>query len=153
MYQTFEIGPQLNNTAPDFTLYNHEQERYTLSYLIGERGLLLGFTNDIWLPASIRRILWMQRHAAKIMNEGVNVAIVLHNQPHTLYGFYVSSPVPLPFPLLADVNHQVHAMYNMASHPGMILIDANCITREKWLMPDERLWPKSREIIDAVHLL
>jgi hypothetical protein len=39
----------------------------------------------------------------------------------------------------------------MDRHPGLLLIDHHHILRDKWLMPDERVWPKLEEITRSVH--
>jgi hypothetical protein len=52
---------------------------------------------------------------------------------------------------LADIDGAVHQLYSMDRHPGLLLIDHNHILRDKWLMPDERVWPKLEEITRSVH--
>lgn len=122
-----------------------------LDGLMGSNGLLLGFLVDIWLSASVRRIIWLQRHANTIIRAGYNVALVMRDQPHMLYGYYISSPSPLEFPLLADVSGDVHRLYHMSNHPGMVLLDNQRVIRHKWLMPDERVWPKIQEMLDVLN--
>jgi hypothetical protein len=61
MLNTFELGPFLNVAAPAFMVRDHESRKHILDDLMGKNGLLLGFIGDIWLPASVRRILWLQR--------------------------------------------------------------------------------------------
>jgi alkyl hydroperoxide reductase subunit AhpC len=117
---------------------------------MGSNGLLLGFLVDVWLSASVRRIIWLQRHTYSFLRAGVQVAVVVCDQPHTLYGYSISSPSELPFPLLADVNTQVHRLYNMVNHPGLVLLDSQQTIRHKWLMPDERVWPKIQEMQEVL---
>lgn len=153
MYNTVEIGPRLDTAAPEFACSDHAQVRRHVDELMGEHGLLLGFIGDIWHPASIRRILWLQRHAQTFLHGGINVALLIRDQPYMLYGFYVSSPTPVAFPLLADVRGDVHRLFNMESHPGMVLLDRFRFVRHKWLMPDERVWPKIHELLEMIEQL
>jgi len=151
--ETFELGPLLNVVAPDFALSNHEHRRQSLENLMGAKGVMLGFIGDIWLPTSVRRIFWLQRNATKFALSGAPAALLVRENAHTLYGFRMSSPLPVPFPLLADVNGDVHRLYNMAQHPGLVLLDRNRVVREKWLVPDERVWPKMQELVKAIDSL
>lgn len=151
--QTIELGPYLNITAPDFRLYNHDNQQNSLADLMGEQGLLLGFTGSIWQPASIRRILWLQRHAARFKREGVNIALLICDKPHTLYGFYLSTVTPLSFPLLADVDREVHLRFRMDRFAGLVLVDHRHLIRDKWLVPDERVWPREQELVQSFNLL
>jgi alkyl hydroperoxide reductase subunit AhpC len=153
MYHTLELGPLINTPAPGFAARNHGHQKVSLDEVMGDKGLLLGFISDIWLPASVRRILWLQRHAGTFMRVDVNLALVICDQPQTLYGFRVSSPLPLEFPLLADVDHAVHRLYNMDELSGLVMVNANGIIRHKWLVPDERVWPNVNELLDAAKLL
>lgn len=153
MYNTLELGPRLNTPAPHFSLYNHQNQISTLDDLMGSRGLLLGFTGDIWQPASVRRILWFQRHHPRFTRAGVALALLICDKPHMLYGFYMSSETPLGFPLLADVDRLVHKQFNMERYAGLVLLDRNLTIRDKWLVPDERVWPKENELIQSFDLL
>jgi|FLYN01.1.fsa_nt_gi peroxiredoxin len=153
MFHTLELGPILNVAAPAFMVRDHEHRRLSLDDLMGKQGLLLGFVGDIWMPASVRRILWLQRHAASFMRMDINLAPVICDQPHTLYGFRVSSPLPLEFPLLSDVDHAVHQLFNMDDLCGLVMLDSSRTIRHKWLVPDERVWPSINEILDAAKTL
>ncbi len=153
MYETIELGPILGSRAVDFTLPDHTQTPHSLSDLMGRNGLMLGFIGDIWQAASVRRILWLQRHVAKFSQIGTPIALLVRDHAHTLYGFRMSSPLPVPFPLLADVDGKVHRAYRMDRHPGLVLIDRNGILRYKWLMPEDNIWPKMPELVEAAQTL
>lgn len=152
-YDTMELGPLLNFQVPDFSLPDHENNPHNLSKLMGTTGLLMGFIGDIWQPVSVRRILWLQRQVSKLNLMGVPITLLVRDHPHTLYGFRMSSPLPVPFPLLADADGQIHRAYNLDRYPGLLLLDREGILRDKWLMPDDRVWPKINEIVQAVHHL
>ncbi len=149
-YETAELGPMLNNVVANFRLLDHKKSYYSLDDLTGQTGVLLGFIGDIWQPASVRRILWLQRHVHKFALMGTPTALLVRDYPHTLYGFHSSSPLPVPFPLLADSDGEIHKLYQMDKYPGLLLIDHMHILREKWLMPDDRVWPKLHEITNAI---
>lgn len=150
MMQTYELGPHIGLTAPNFAARDHAGCTYRMNDLMGREGLILGFIGDIWFASNIRRIIWLQKHAHTFIRMGYNVALVISDQPHMLYGFYMSSPTPPEFPLLADMDGRVHRQFNMEAHPGMVLIDRDHIIQHKWLLPDERVWPKIQEIIDVL---
>jgi peroxiredoxin len=153
MFNTIEMGPRLNERGASFSLYNHENRITHMEDLCGTRGLLLGFTGDIWQPASVRRILWFQRHYPRFVRLGVDVALLICDKPHMLYGFYMSSVTPLGFPLLADIDRTVHKQFSMERYAGLVLLDSDLIIRDKWLVPDERVWPKEQELIQSFDLL
>src|SRR5512134_850464 len=89
--QSLELGPRLNLGAPSFSVRDHTEQPQHLNDLMGEKGLVLGFIGDIWHEASVRRMLWLQRHAHQLLRTGCNMALLICDQPHMLYGFYVSS--------------------------------------------------------------
>jgi peroxiredoxin len=153
MFNTVEMGPRLNTPALGFALYNHENRISHLDELVGPRGLLLGFTGDIWQPASVRRILWFQRHYPRFLRLGVDVSLLICDKPHMLYGFYMSSVIPVGFPLLADVDRAVHRQFSMERYSGLVLLDRDGVIRDKWLVPDERVWPKEQELLQSFNLL
>jgi peroxiredoxin len=153
LLETYELGPMLNTLAPDFALLDHDQRRQHLDDVIGSKGVLLGFVGDIWMPTSVRRIFWLQRHAHKFALSGAPAALLVRDKPHTLYGFRMSTPFPVQFPLLADTDGQVHRLYRMEHNPGLVLLDRSKFVREKWLMPDERVWPKMQELVDVIDSL
>lgn len=153
MYETAELGPLINFSVPGFSLLDHKQVSHSLDDLMGYTGVMLGFIGDIWQPASVRRILWLQRQVHKFSLLGAPIALIIRDHPHTLYGFHMSSPLPVPFPLLADPDGKIHQAYQMDRHPGLLLIDRQHILRDKWLMPDDRVWPKVQELAQSIQEL
>jgi peroxiredoxin len=150
LLETVEMGSIPETRAQPFTLPDHNQDPRSLNDLIGRSGVLLGFIGDIWQPASVRRILWLQRQAHKFAMMGTPIAVIVRDYPHTLRGFHLSSPLPVPFPLLADVDGAVHRAYGLDRYPGLLLIDRNLLLCHKWIMPDDRVWPKVTELTGAV---
>ena len=153
MYGTMELGPVINTKVYNFKLNNYKGTVHTLDSLMGGNGVLLGFIGDIWKPTSVRRILYLQRHVSKFALMGTPIALLVRDHASTLYGFQISSPLPVPFPLLADEDGSVHLKYGMDRHPGLLLIDNAYMLRQKWLMPDERVWPRMSELVKAVQQL
>lgn len=153
VYDAFETGPAINTPAPDFKLPDHNRAPHTLASLMGNQGLLLGFMADVWQPSSVRRILWMQRHVASFAMLDVSLALVTTDQVHMLYGFHNTTPLPIPFALLADDKGDVHRAYQMMSQTGLLLIDRKQVVRQKWLMTPEMVWTRLNEIHAAIQLL
>lgn len=151
--ETLELGPRINTLMPEFRLLNGERREQTLKDVMGEHGLLLGFIGDIWMPSTVRRILWLQRHARRVQMLGVNVAVIVRDQPHTLHAFNLSSPMPMEFPMLADPEGSTHTAFGMGVNAGMLLISTKRILRDKWVMPDDRLWPRVQELLEGSRLL
>ncbi len=145
-----DIGPRLHRSAPDFAARDQEGLFHRLPNLMGENGLILNFIGNIWQSANVRRIVWLQRHANAFIREGVNVALVANDDTYLLYGFYASSPVQMDFPLLADVDGHIHALYNLLQSPAMLILDRSQVVQHKWIMPDDRVWPTMQEITEAV---
>jgi peroxiredoxin len=153
VYQFVEHGPIVNSTVPEFQLPNHNNTVVPFNDLIGKNGAIFGFIGDIWQPTSVRRILWLQRNVGKFALMGTPVSLLIRDHPHTLFGFYSSSPLPVPFPLLADTDGRVHQIYNMERQAGLLLVDRQRIVREKWLMPAEYVWPKFTDLMQAIQRL
>lgn len=149
----YEHGPRLESKAIAFVLPDHNLVAHNLGQLMGSNGLLLGFIGDIWKPASVRRILWLQRHVGKFAMMGAPAALLVRDHAHTLYGFRASSPLPVPFPLLADVDGKVHKSYSMDQSPGLLLMNRDGVIRYKWLVSDETVWPPLSELTQAVQTL
>lgn len=139
--------------APDFNVPDQYDRLQTLASVMRGSGLLLGFAAGIWQPASVRRLLWLQKHAHRLTSTGLNVALVVCDRQSTLYGFHMSSPVSVNFPLLADANGAVHARYGMADQPGMVLVDPNGVLRQRWMMSIDRVWPAVNDLLAAAQKL
>jgi peroxiredoxin len=145
---TLELGPPLSHSITNFLIRDHANKTHFLADLIGENGLMLGFISDVWNAISIQRILWLQRNFYSFKRQGVNMALVARDEPHLLYGFYVSSAMPPEFPLLADTDGRVHQALSMERFHGMVLLDHHLLVSRKWLVPDDRIWPKLHDILE-----
>ncbi len=136
----------LAQAAPEFSVRDHAGKTQTLSNMMGMNGVVLGFLGEIWNPINIQRIIWLQKHAHSIHRNGYKLALVTRDQPQVLYGYYVSSLTPPPFPLLADESGDVHAQFEMAGRSGMVVLDRSKIARHKWEVPADRIWPRLSDI-------
>ncbi len=132
--------------TPDFCITNHEGKELNLSSMMGENGLVLGFVGDIWNPVNIQRIMWLQKHAHSFHRSGHNLALIAQDDTNALYGYYVSSLTPPPFPMLSDLDGTIHHMFDMDGRAGMIVVDSSQIARHKWEMPADRIWPRLTDI-------
>jgi peroxiredoxin len=137
--------------APDFTTIDHLEHAHTLHSIMGARGLLLGFVGDIWLPSSVSLLRWLGAEAAPLHRMEVATAALVGNAPHMLRGFISASPVPPRFPLLADADRMIHAVYNMGQ-PGVMLIDAEGRIRGRWL-PMKKGLPRPKRLLRLVEAL
>lgn len=143
------LGPGLHTSAPAFQLPTCDRQVIGLDTLMGERGLLLGFTGDIWQPVTVRRMIWLQRHSAALRAQGIEIALLVSSPPHMLAGFRVSSALVLDFTLLADVDGETRQRYQIDAHGGLILLDNRQIIRGKWLALSERGWPQSHSLFQV----
>jgi peroxiredoxin len=150
---TMELGPSMGKPVSDFSLPNSEGELMTLDDLMGPAGVILGFIGDIWHATSVRRILWIQHNLHRFADLGTPIGLLVADHPSTLLGFKRSSPLPVPFPMLADASGAVHEAYRMDRHPGLLLIDCQRRLHHKWLMPNDRVWPKHREIMSVIQAM
>ena len=133
--------------TPDFSINDHAGKPQTLVNMMGMNGVVLGFIGEIWNPVNIQRIIWLQKHAHSIHRSGYKLALVTRDPSQMLYGYYVSSLTPPPFPLLADVEGEVHSIFDMAGRSGMVVLDRMKVARHKWEMPADRIWPRLTDIM------
>lgn len=129
------IAKQVVTTVSDFELKNHDNISHRLSMMMGERGILLGFTDDVWHVSCVRYVLWLQRQSFKLATEGINSAIIVPNQTYELNGFFMSIPRIIPFPLLADPTAHIYHEFEM-SRPGFMLISRDGEIQGRWYVDD-----------------
>ena len=135
------IGLQVN----DFTLHTHNNKPIRLSSQIGDVGLLLGFSGDIWDLSSVRQVLWLHRQSYKLGLHGLGTVVVVPNQAHELHSFFLSIPREITFPLLADKNQATYTAFDMTQTSGFVLVNPDmCIVR-RWLTHDNV--PSVRDVI------
>jgi peroxiredoxin len=152
VYQLPVRGLPIHSTAPNFHLVMPNYQPYTCDSLMGGRGLLLTFLQGIWEPSNIRRILHLLRNQPKFEGEGIHSAIILAEEPQTLYNFYVSSPTTITVPLLADPEQVVHTNYGITT-ASLVLIDTQKQVRAQWFAPGEMVFPKARDLVAAMQSL
>lgn len=149
MFSSSAVSP-LNRPVPEFSLTDADNKLFDHKTVMGKKGVLLGFLGDIWRPVSVHRILGMQRCAKKFAALGWQTALVVHDQPATLRNFHASSPLPIPFPLLADPNGKTHNAFGI-ERPCLLLVDRDRILRARWQMPPDIVLPDTDAILDAIH--
>lgn len=145
-----DLGPQKYIEAPNIAALNHDRKSLPIHSLAGSSGFFLGFVNNLWDSITIRRIMWMQRHAHKFNMNGVHTALVCLDDCHTLYDFYISSREPLPFTLLSDSQGTIHDAYNFRNRAGLVLTDHQLVVQQTWLMSADRVWPRMHELLRAI---
>lgn len=126
-----QTAPPANN----FILNNHDNMAHELDMMMGENGILLGFTGDVWNVSCVRYVLWLQRQAFKLSTKGVSSALIVPNRPYELNGFFMSIPREIPFPLLADPTGDVYEDLGMAQ-PGYVLLSRDRDVLGRWQIND-----------------
>ena len=143
----------LNDTAPhtqapNFRLLNHENVAYNMPQVMGENGLLMVFTGNVWDLGCIRTVLWLQRQVYKLSLHGIKAVVIAPNHTYDLSGFFMSIPRNIPFPMLADPDSKVYAEYGVESS-GYIMLDSNHHVRNIWKL-NAGVVPHIRDILSAV---
>jgi len=129
------VTAHVTPTNINFELKNHENVPYRLENLMGEHGMLLGFTGDVWQVSCVRYVLWLQRQSFKLSTYGINSALIVPNQTYELNGFFMSIPRDIPFPLLADPNASVYETVGMEK-PGYMLFNRDGDILGRWYVND-----------------
>ncbi|MCA9904201.1 MAG: hypothetical protein KC547_10105 [Anaerolineae bacterium] len=143
---------RLPGTARALIVYDHREEAHTLDSLMGERGLLLVFIGDIWVPGNEHAIRWVNQITRPLIDEGVLSALVTSNAAHTLKGFFASSPMPLTFPLLADSDLRLRYLCAVERRNAIVLIDVHGYLRVRWSIDGADL-PGLRSILRSIQSL
>lgn len=149
MFAPSAVSP-LHRPMPDFNLTDSANQPFNLKAVMGAKGVLIGFLGDIWRPVSVHRILGMQRSAKKFAALGWQTALIVRDQPATLRNFHASSPLPIPFPLLADAEGKAHSAYGI-ERPCLLLVNRDGILCARWQMPPDIVLPETNAILDAMH--
>ena len=129
------VASQLMQVGINFELKNHENIPYNFNMLKGERGILLGFTGDVWDVSCVRYVLWLQRQNFKLATQGLNCALIVPNQTYELNGFFMSIPRTISFPLLADPTQLLHNKVGMEK-PGYMLLNQYGDIKGRWYIND-----------------
>ena len=127
------LANQLMPAKINFELQNHENVPYNFDMLKGERGILLGFTGDVWDVRCVRYVLWLQRQNFKLATQGVNCALIVPNQTYELNGFFMSIPRTISFPLLADPAKSLYDELSM-ENPGYLLLNEDGDVKGRWYL-------------------
>lgn len=125
------IAKQNTQKIDDFKLENYDNISHQLKMMMGEKGILLCFTGDLWDVGSVRSALWLQRQSFKLSKNGINCAMIAPNETHELRGFYMSLPNNIPCPLLADPSKSVTEKATMES-PGYLLLNRDGDILGRW---------------------
>lgn len=149
MFASSAVSP-IHRPVPDFNLTDSQEKRFTLKAVMGSKGVLLGFLGDIWRPVTVHRILGMQRSVKKFAALGWPPALIVRDQPETLRNFHASSPLPIPFPLLADADGKAHSAYGI-ERPCLLLVNRDGILCAMWQMPPDIVLPETQTILEAMH--
>lgn len=151
MYTTITLNHPfpIGQTAPNFRLSDHTHTARTLDEMLGSSGILLAFVGDLWQPENVHRLLGLQGVAPKVACLGSPIVAIVNSSVNTLSNFMLSSPLPIPFPLLSDPTGEVHKAYGAAGAPALVLLDSNRIQRVRWSLTSGQMLPPVDDIVDA----
>lgn len=105
----------------EYPLFNYRLERFCIAQMMGEKGLFVAFAEDIWSLASVRRVLWLQRHAYQLTNADLSLAVIVKNDAQQLHGFQMSIPRPITFPILNDAQGRLFEAYGVENDKGAFI--------------------------------
>ncbi len=116
---------------------------------MGERGLLLAFVSDVWMPGSVQLLRWLQRLSLPLLHDGIRTVLLAANSPHTLKGYHVSSPVPPLFTLLSDSDGSLRQRFMLGRGDHLLLIDTRRRILLRWLVSGAAV-PRPKSFMRAV---
>lgn len=108
---------------------------YELDKLMGEVGMLLSFTSDVWDINCIRYVFWLQKHSYKLCTYGINSVLITPNTDYELNLFDESMPRDMPFHLLADPTEQLKQKFEMKK-AGYILLGSEGEELGRWYIKE-----------------
>jgi peroxiredoxin len=148
--------PAVGSVAPDFELPDDMGRMVRLSDLVRKGTVLL-----LFYPADFGMICSIQMGALRdsyqeFLSSGVQIVPVSTNSVRSHSAWKES--MRLPFPLLADEDGKVTALYNMScdddawlkdrSCRGAFIIDKGMTVRYRWIPPNPHVGP---DVPDLLH--
>ncbi len=136
---------QLNQTAPDFAVYDVEGRVVQLSDFRGEKPVFINFWAT-WCPPCMREMPEMQKLYARRGHEFELLAVnFLEHRPQVVpwveqYG--------LEFPILMDVTGEVSSRYGVWSYPTSVFIDKDGVVRGRFV--GELSYQMMEDFVDAI---
>ncbi len=120
-----QVGLEKNQLAPDFTLFNLEDEEVTLSDLQGKRVVLNFWAT--WCPPCEAEMPHMQKYYDKYSEEdnveiiGVNLTYERGEKIERVEQFIQSYNIK--FPILLELDKSVASQYEILTIPSTFMID------------------------------
>lgn len=117
--------------APEFRLMDDQRRPHTLASIADGGGVMLGFCEDVWQLATVRRVMWLQKQAYNLTVARLHAVVIVPNVIVEVYMFRASVVYDLTMPVLADPDNTVRMAYGVHT-PTLFLIDEARQIRKKW---------------------
>lgn len=130
-----EVGPKLNQKAPDIYVVDSNEKPTSIEALSGEKGLMLVFFRSAdWCPFCKRHLIELNDHAQKFNELGYGIGAISYDSPEILAAF--TQEENLSYPLLADQQVKTMLAYNIVNteyapgdenygipYPGVVIVN------------------------------
>ncbi len=150
---------ELEQKAPDFTLFDFEMKPRKLSEFLGKK-VILAFYPGAFTSVCTREMCAFRDSLAKLNALNAQVIGISVNDPFTNKEFAEKNS--LNFPLLSDYNREVIKLYDVpledfaglkgytAAKRSVFLLDEDGIVRYKWISENPSVEPDYVEIHKAL---
>jgi peroxiredoxin len=137
-----EVGLDVGQKAPPFSLHDQFGQEQTLETLKGSKGtVLLFYRSADWCPYCKGQLVQLQSAKARFEKQGIKLAGISYDNVDILK--YFSARKNIEFPLLSDPNSQIIRSYKVLNsegvgrdlgmaRPGYFFIDTQGVIREKF---------------------
>lgn len=115
-----EVGPVLNQKAPEIHVIDTRKSPINIEQLSGEKGLILVFFRSAdWCPFCKRHLIELNDYAQQFNDLGYGIGAISYDSPEVLAAF--TQEENLSYPLLADQQvktMQAYGIVNSQYSPG-----------------------------------
>jgi peroxiredoxin len=146
---------EIGDVAPDFTLFNQDREKVTLSDYKGET-VVLAFYPGAFTGGCTREMCTIRDEIADLENLKTRVFGISVNDPFSNKAFHEENV--LNFPLLSDYTRYVVRKYDVyhenfagltdytVAKRSVYILDSDGVVRYKWVTENPRIMPPYEEI-------
>ena len=146
---------EIGNRVPEFTLFDYELKKRSLSEFRGKK-LVLAFFPGAYTGVCDKEMCALRDALAKLGKLDAQVVAVSVNDPFSLKGFHEDNA--LTFPLLSDYTRETVKAYGVelpdfaglkgysVAKRSVFILDADCFLKWKWVSNDPRVEPDYAEI-------
>ncbi len=146
---------EVGKKVPEFTLFDNELKKRSLSEFRGKK-LVLAFFPGAYTGVCDKEMCTLRDGLAKLGKLDVQVVAVSVNDPFALKGFHDDNA--LTFPLLSDYTRETVKAYGVELHDfaglkgysvaqrSVFILDADSVLKWKWVSNDPGVEPDYAEI-------